>query len=117
MPQYSRPNSQFNTTPILILDREYGNRTLTNFSNSLGRNASERINLNPDFDLEEGEANKHENITQKNRWMKALNLKLVSYWLNTSKDSIIGVDQSSNSYWRKIANKFNELIGESRTAS
>ena len=54
--------------------------------------------------------------TQK-KWTKALNLKLVSCWLNASKDSIIGVDQSSNSYWLKIANKFNEFTRESRTAS
>ena len=76
----------------------------------------ERINLNDDFDLEEDEANKHGNITQKKRWTKALNLKLVSCWLSTSKDLIIGVHQSSNSYWLKIANQFNELTGESRTA-
>ena len=61
MPQYSRPNdpfqlspnSQLNTTAILISDHESENRTQTNSSNSLGRNALERINLNDDFDLEE----------------------------------------------------------------
>ena len=71
MPQYSRPNdafqlspkSQLNTTPILISDHEFENRTQTNSSNSLGRNTLERINLNDAFDLAEDEANKHENIT------------------------------------------------------
>lgn len=103
---------------ILISDHEFENRIQTNSSNSLGRNALERINLNDDFNLEEDEANKHGNIRHtKNRWTKALNLKLVSCWMNTSKDSIIGVDHSSNSYWLKITNKFIELTGESRTAS
>lgn len=44
---------------------------------------------------------------KKVKWSKEATVVLISAWLNTSKDSIVGYDQTSSHFWDRIAEYFN----------
>ncbi|KAM6576812.1 hypothetical protein CsatB_028649 [Cannabis sativa] len=50
-----------------------------------------------------------EEPSQKNKlkWSKEANILLISAWLNTSKDAVVGTDQTSANFWGRIVNYFN----------
>ncbi|XP_062100122.1 glutathione S-transferase T3-like [Humulus lupulus] len=41
------------------------------------------------------------------KWSKEATILLISGWLNTSKDAIVGNDQTSTHFWARIADYFN----------
>ena len=46
-------------------------------------------------------------INDRRSWSEAEDLILVSGWLNTSLDAIIGIDQKGNAFWERISTYYN----------
>ncbi|XP_024010432.1 glutathione S-transferase T3-like [Eutrema salsugineum] len=88
----------------------YGNSQ--SFLNLL--NSQEEISLSfaPTVDLASSQVptfstQQSEDRTSRRKWHPTEDVFLISSWLNTSKDPVVGNDQRAGAFWSRIANLFN----------
>ncbi|XP_024013538.1 glutathione S-transferase T3-like [Eutrema salsugineum] len=57
------------------------------------------------------------NQAERRKWTPKEDLVLISAWLNTSKDPVVGTDQKNTAFWKRIVDLFNscpDLVGQPR---
>ncbi|XP_010456918.1 PREDICTED: glutathione S-transferase T3-like [Camelina sativa] len=67
----------------------------------------------PAFSTQYSDA-QHEDRRSRNKWAPADDILLISAWLNTSKDPIVSNEQKRASFWKRIADYFNENLKDAR---
>ncbi|XP_024004095.1 glutathione S-transferase T3-like [Eutrema salsugineum] len=56
-----------------------------------------------------------EDLKERRKWSPKEDLVLISVWLNTSKDAVVGNEQKAGAFWKRIQTYYNnshQLLGE-----
>ncbi|XP_013595053.1 PREDICTED: glutathione S-transferase T3-like [Brassica oleracea var. oleracea] len=93
---------------VSLLTSQTGEFSTPGFVNLSG---SESIDLeSPDLPAFSSQSSEASTVKERKKWSPKENVILISAWLNTNKDPIVGNEQKLGTFWSRIQNYYNSSV-------